>query len=101
MTRFLMDDDVVTDTDQAFHTWDEATDWDGRNHISRPSGSQWNHETLYQSRKGRFYLVSSSQWQGTRPSALWLTDQNAARWLVLNDHALPENLAQFMDEVCQ
>jgi hypothetical protein len=101
MTRYKMHDDTIVDTDLATGTWQEATDWNGNNHISRPTGSQWNHERLYRSAKGRYYLESTSQWQGSTPSAMWLTDENAARWLLLNDHELPEDLARFAREVCE
>ncbi len=83
---------TVVDTDKAGAAWDEATDWDGRNHISRNTGSQWDHETLYLSRKGHYYIVSESQWQGSLPSARFVSDQEAAQWLALNDQDMPAEL---------
>jgi len=101
MTRYRLDDDTIVDTEQATATWNEATDWDGRNHISRATGSQWEHEWLYRSRKGRFYLESTSQWQGSRPAAGWITDAAAVRWLLLNGHEIPEDIEHLVEETCE
>jgi hypothetical protein len=96
-----MDDGSVVDTDRATQSWEEETDWDGRNHISRATGSQWDHETLYRSRKGRYYVEHTSQWQGSRPHVEWLSPEAAARWLLLMDEELPEDLAQYADEIIE
>lgn len=64
-------------------SYDESTHWNGKNHISDATGSQWEHETLYCSRKGVYVLHHTSQWQGswTRIDAT-----EAAQWLVENGH---------------
>lgn len=97
--RFKMDNGVVVDTDNAQKSWDEETRWDGNNFISIPTGSQWNHQTLYKSRKGRYYIVHESQWQGSTPSANWVSDKKAARWLAQNNHELPDDLAALVAEI--
>lgn len=101
MARFRMDDDTIVDTDKALQSWGEETDWNGSNHISRATGSQWNHQTLYKSKKGRYYIVHSSQIQGNMDHAEWITPQEAARWLLLMDEELPEDLEQYAEEVCE
>ncbi len=101
MTKFKMDDGTVVDTENAQESWDEATEWDGNNHISKATGSQWNHETLYKSRKGRYYVEHSSQWQGSRPHVEWVSPEAAARWLILNNHELPDELQKYEDEVSE
>lgn len=83
---------VVVSTTKAKKSWDEAWDWQNSNPISRATGSQWEHETLYLSSKNRFYIVSESNWQGSVPSAKFVTAEQAAAWLELNDHELPESL---------
>ena len=93
MARFKLDNGVVVDTAKASNHWEEASDWNGSNHISRATGDQWTHEDLYRSSKGRYYLVHSSQWQGSRDHAEEICQEEAAKWLVLNDHELPEDLA--------
>jgi hypothetical protein len=101
MARFSMDDGTVIDTDNAQEHWNESTDWDGRNQISRATGDQWCHQTLYKSRKGRYYIVHESQWQGSRPHAEWISPEAAARWLLLMGAALPEDLVVYEAEVSE
>lgn len=101
MTTYRMDDGIVVDTNKASDTWEEKCDWDGRNFISRATGSQWEHETLYRSRKGRYYLESSSQYQGTRPSAYWIEPEAAASWLLAMERELPADLLQYADELSE
>jgi len=67
MAIFRIDDRIV-DTEKAKRSWDEATEWNGHNHISKATGQEFLHQTLYLSGKDRYYLVHSSQWQGSRDS---------------------------------
>jgi hypothetical protein len=67
MARYQMDDGMIVDTERAKDQWKEETRWDGNNHVSIPTGSQWDHETLYLRSKGRYWLERTSQWQG-RPN---------------------------------
>ena len=78
---------------RAAQSWTEARDWDGRNNVGRSSGSQWRHQTLYRSRKGRYYLAHESNVQGEGARAEFVTPEEAAAWLLLNEHKLPEDLA--------
>lgn len=101
MSKYKMDDGTVIDTDKAQQTWNEDTQWDGNNHISKATGSQWNHQTLYKSRKGRYYVEHTSQWQGSRPHVEWVSNEEAARWLLNNEHKLPADLAHLEDEISE
>ena len=101
MSRYRMDDGTVVDTDNARQSWPEATRFDGSNHISVATGSQWEHQALHCSRKGRYYLERWSQWQGTRDSAEWISKRMAAAWLLLNEHEVPADLATEADEVSE
>lgn len=101
MARYRTEDGTVVDTDNATASWQEATDWDGNNHISRATGSQWAHETLYRSRKGRYYVEHTSNCQGSRPHVEWVSPEEATRWLLHNDEELPENLAKLETEVSE
>jgi len=85
----------------AKQSWEEGRDWDGNNHISRATGSQWDHETLYLSSKGRYYVIHTSQWQGSLPSTRWLTPQEAAEWLIRNEHELPDDLAEYNEALVE
>ena len=97
MSKYTMGDGTIVDTDKARNAYEEATRWDGNNHISKATGDQWVHEKLFQSRKGNWYLEHWSQWQGSTPSAEWVTERRAAEWLLANEHDLPESLAKFAE----
>lgn len=97
--RFRMEDGAVVSADNASAQWYEATEWDGQNHIGKSTGSQWEHQTLFRSRKGRFWLLHNSQWQGSRPHAEWLDEHEAVRWLLVNDHEVPEDVAHLVDAI--
>jgi hypothetical protein len=101
MARFEMDDGTIVDTQNAKKSWEEETDWNGNNHISRATGSQWDHEKLYKSAKGRYYIVESSQWQGSTDSANFVSDQEAATWLLKMEKELPKDLEKYEEEVCE
>jgi hypothetical protein len=96
-----MEDGTVVDTDKASKHYEEGSYHDGSNWISKATGGQWTHEDLYRSRKGRYYVVHSSQWQGSHDHAEWVSKQEAARWLTLNDHELPEELVKVAENVTE
>jgi hypothetical protein len=100
MTRYRLEGTVV-DTANATAHWNEDTRWNGNNHISLATGSQWEHETLYRSRKGRYYVVHESQWQGSTPHAEWVSPEEAARWLMTMSHPLPDDLQEYADAVSE
>lgn len=86
-------DSNIYDTGLAVDYYCEDSYWDGQNNISVNTGSQWEHQQLYLSSKGNWYVVASSQWQGSRMVARDLTPEEAAEWLVLNNKELPKSLA--------
>ena len=67
-------------------TWQESTTWDGRNHVSDATGSQWEHEQLYLTPKGTYVLHAWSQWQGSRDSYSIVDAARAAEWLLDMGH---------------
>ena len=101
MTKYRMPDNTILDTDRATKHWTEDTRWNGNNHISLATGSQWEHETLYRSRKGRFYVEHTSQWQGSTPHVNWVDNQTAVSWLLANGHEVPEELAALAEEITE
>ena len=92
---------ILVDTAKALQSWEEATYFNGNNYISKATGDQWLHETLYKSAKGRYYIVHSSQWQGSRDHAEEIPPRDAAAWLLQNEHELPEDLAEFEGDVIE
>ena len=66
-----MNDGTIVDTVKASQTWEEATDWNGSNQISRNTRDQWEHETLYRSAKGRYWKeLRQCSTSGSRGSLL-------------------------------
>lgn len=100
MTRICLTDGTgrwfETDTAQC---WDEDTWWNGNNHISRPTGSQWRHERLYLTRGGRWILASWSQYENEGDGHEEIEAQDAAKWLLQNEHDLPETLNVFLRDL--
>jgi len=94
-------DTTIVRTEKAQQSWDEATYWNGNNHISKATGSQREHETLYLSAKGNYYVEHTNQWQGSTPAAAFVTAQAAVLWLLANDHDLPDALKAHEDEVSE
>jgi len=99
MSTYRMEDGTILKTENSTNCWEEETFFDGNNTISKATGSQWHHQTLFRSRKGRYWIECTSQWQGDRDRAEWLSPEDATRWLLLNDHELPEELAHLQAEV--
>lgn len=101
MARYRMEDNTVVDTDNSTKHWFEDTHFDGRNMISNATGSQWHHETLYRSRKGRYYVEHDSNYQGSTSHAEWVSPQEAVRWLIINNHEIPDDLKQYEEQVTE
>lgn len=101
MSIYHMEDGAVVKTENATAHWNEDKEFDGRNMISVATGSQWNHQTLYRSLKGRYWIEHHSQWQGSRDHASWITHREAAAWLMLNGHELPKDLKEYEDQVAE
>ena len=101
MSKYRMSDNTVVDTNNSTMSWNEATNFNGSNRIGVSSGSQWLDDTLYRSRKGRYYLVTHSRIQGRLNSAEWLSNEEATRWLLANEHEVPGDLKHLVDKVSE
>lgn len=99
MARYRIENTIV-DTENATKEWKQSTYWDGHNHVSKATGSQWIDQGLYRSRKGRYYTVTSPRIDGQR-YARWLSPQEATMWLLNNGHEATEDLEQYLDEVSE
>ena len=73
--------------------YEEESLWNGNNHISCATGSQWGHEELYRTASGRWILHNWSQWQGSTPSYTEIDDEEAAVWFSRQGMEVPERLA--------
>lgn len=96
---FRMEDGTLINTEKASERWEEQRVSNGSNMISRATGTQWHHETLLKSRKGRFYKLCQSDWQGTQDHCEWIDEREAVRWLMVNDHEVPEALRHLIEEI--
>lgn len=99
MSRYKMDDGTVVNTEKTINSWHEDERWDGSNWISKATGSQWHHERLHKSQKGRYYLESWSNWQDATEHAEWVDKHTAAAWLIANGHVVPEDIREAANEV--
>ena len=71
----------------------EDTEWDGRNHISVATGSQWDHEMLLRTAQGRWVLETYSNRQGVMGTYRFVSDTEAREWLLRNND--DENAAKY------
>ena len=99
MATYRMEDGTILKTENAVASWNEVQDWNGNNHISRATRTQWEHQRLFKSRRGRYWIEFSSQWQGSLPRAEWVSKQQAAAWLLLMEHELPEDLREIAKSI--
>ena len=67
--------------------------WNGSNHISRATGSQWEHERLFITRKGVYVLNRSSDYQGSGESWTRISAKEGVEWLIRNEHEIPQDKA--------
>jgi len=73
------DDDDITE-------FPEKTYFDGRNYISVPTRSQWDHQRLVRTAGGRWVIGHTSQWLHKPPRWEFVSEWEAKRWLLLNGH---------------
>lgn len=80
--------------------YEEDTEWDGSNRISKATGSRWDHQILYRTAKGRWVLHCWSQWQGSTPTYEFVTDEAAREWLIAQneDAAVEEHFGELEEE---
>ena len=71
----------------------EHSDHDGRNYISKATGSQWYHEAIYLTKGGKFVLNYWSDFQGSRETYEEIPKEAAAAWFAkqgFSDNEIPE-----------
>ena len=87
MNRFFLStpEDVWFDADKA-REFEEASYYYNGNHISRATGSQTEHQTLYLTASGRWVLNEWSQWQGKLETYEAISLEDAILWLMRNEH---------------
>ena len=80
--------------------YDENTFWNGNNHISKVTGSQWNHEILYKTASGKWVLNCHSQYEGSVDTYEIISSAAAARWFIKNEfNDIPDELKNEVTEL--
>ena len=78
--------------------FEEDTYFNGHNQISKATGSQWIHETLYLTAKETWVIGRSGNYKDTY---FKISRTQAARWLMQNDHDdnknIPADIAEIMN----
>jgi hypothetical protein len=92
-------DDTIVNTAKATECFEEDTDFDGHNQISINTDSHWEHQTLYKSSKGRWYVVETSDYSDHKDAAAWMSEVKAALWILHNGGVLPADLAAYEKEI--
>ena len=97
MKRISIGDGRWFDADKAqkFH---EETEWNGSNHISVVTGSQWDHEVLWRTEKGVWILESNSDYANVRTTYEIVDEERAAEWLVKNEYDLSAFTEEGLDK---
>ena len=83
------------DTEKA-QKFSEDSVWNGSNHISIATGSQWDHEELYRTKIRRWVLHFWSQWQGSLDRWEEIDHASAVTWMMKNDHGDHEAVQEAM-----
>lgn len=78
----------------------EATSWDGNNNVSVNPIGQFEHQSLYRTKAGRWVLCTWSQYQGVEPRYEFVTDDTAKDWLIRNeeDDAVAQHFGELEEE---
>jgi len=102
MNRIVLNNGKWFDADKSIK-FDEKTYWNGNNHISIPTGSQWDHEALYYTKSGNWVLHQWSQWQGSLPTYDPIDESDAVTWLIVNEcfdelEQLPNSVHELVEE---
>lgn len=102
MTRVSLGDGKWFETECT--KFEEDTRWNGNNHISRATGSQWDHQVLYYTRSGNWVLNEWSQYQGVLETYEEISEDEAINWLINQEKfneldALPRDVQERVRKV--
>jgi len=97
---------VTIEQTGAWFDRDEATKWDEDtlidskgNRISVATGTQWDHEALYRTRKGTYVLNRWRNGEADKEAYFKITKWDAVTWLIRNAEPLPSDLSDTVDEM--
>lgn len=70
----------------AANLFPEDKEWSGTNLISSNTGTQWEHQAVYRTARGRWVLCAYSDYQQSPPTYTFIDDDTARDWLTRNSH---------------
>ena len=81
-------------------SFNEETFWDGRNNISKSTGSLTEHEELFLTSSNNWVLHYYSNWRGILPRYEKISEYEAILWLIKNEYFdyVKENFPGKLDE---
>ena len=105
MSRYRLNDGTVVDTDLAVKHWKEATYSIPSMGLplSKATRNWWSHQTLYLSRKGRFYIEQTSDIETIPEGTViaFINNRQAVGWLIANDHEVPAELQSIANDIVE
>ncbi len=66
------------------------TFFNGRNTVSKATGSQFDHEWLFETKSGKWVLNKFSDYQGSQETFEIISEQEAVEWFLRQGKDLPE-----------
>jgi len=85
-----------TETAEKF---DEAGFHDGRNWISKATGSQTEHQALYRTAGGLFILNCWTDYQGVHETYEQIGEKAAAKWFAINGYDPHEDVVKEFNDL--
>lgn len=85
------------DADKA-EMFKEDTYWNGQNHISKATDSQWVHETLFLTASKKWIKMTDSNYAGTRDQVEIISENEAAEWFLSQEMDLPLSLEKYAEK---
>lgn len=64
----------------------ERTRWNGQNHVSLATGTEWDHEELIRTAGGDWVLRRWSQWEGSKEGYSYVSPGKAQEWLLISEY---------------
>jgi hypothetical protein len=93
MDRKVLTDGRWFDAKKA-EKFEGETRWDGHNHFSVHTGSQWSGQNLYRTAGKKWIVERWFNWQGALTTYEEIDDAAAAAWLVRNGDEPHEDFAE-------
>ncbi|HZJ99617.1 MAG TPA: hypothetical protein VFC79_06405 [Tissierellaceae bacterium] len=79
----------------------ELTYHNGKNYISKITGSQWEHEAMYKTASGHYIHNKYSDYQGSVETYIVVTKEVAAEWFAQQEYDMeivPKELHQLIND---